>query len=446
MSANSSSPIEADEAAGLFAPLLRARAGEPIALAVSGGSDSTALMVLFGDWVRREGADPARHTVLTVNHGLRAEAAGEARLVAKQAAGLGFRHVSLAWEGEKPHAGVQAAARQARYRLMGDYLAVQGIGTLLTGHTSDDQAETLLMRLARGSGLDGLAGIAPSIDLQSLPGGAPVRILRPLLEVPKSRLEATLRQRGVTWSEDPSNHAPKYERSRLRAARAGLEALGLTSEMLALSARRLRRSREAIDAVTEAACTGGGGVVETDRCGYFRIHRGRLERMPDEVFLRIVGCCIAAAGGSGEPVPLAKLELAVSGLRCRGNFAPDDRTLARAHIVVEDEFIQIEREPGRVPLPVMRLVGSTTALWDGRFAVANGPGLDGSLEVRALGRAGLAQLGREGQAVARSRPLLLVPGFWRGEQLLAVPSVDFWAESALEGQISATFLGLRYNL
>src|SRR5262245_46725055 len=109
-------PIRPDELEGLFAPFFRALAIERAALAVSGGSDSTALMVLFADWLRQVDKSPRDFTVLTVDHGLRPEAADEARTVGGRATTLGFRHAVLAWEGTKPSTGVQAAARAARYR------------------------------------------------------------------------------------------------------------------------------------------------------------------------------------------------------------------------------------------------------------------------------------------------------------------------------------------
>jgi tRNA(Ile)-lysidine synthetase-like protein len=150
--------IGADELEGLFGPLAGAIGGA-CALAVSGGSDSTALMVLFADWLRQTGADPRAHTVLTIDHGLRAESPAEARAVADRATTLGFRHAVLVWDGPKPQTGIQAAAREARYRLMGGRMAEDGVAALLVAHTRDDQAETLLMRLARGSGLDGLSAM-----------------------------------------------------------------------------------------------------------------------------------------------------------------------------------------------------------------------------------------------------------------------------------------------
>jgi len=175
----------------LFARCFSDHPQDHFALAVSGGSDSTALMVLMAEWIVQSGQSLQACTVITVDHRLRPESASEAEAVARQAAALGLRHATLVWEGDKPRTGLQAAARVARYRLMAAYARAHGIGTILSAHTLDDQAETLLMRLARGSGLDGLAGIAPAARLGSL------RLLRPLLDTPKARLRATLEARRI---------------------------------------------------------------------------------------------------------------------------------------------------------------------------------------------------------------------------------------------------------
>jgi tRNA(Ile)-lysidine synthase len=436
-------PVALDELAGLFGPYAE-RADRACALAVSGGSDSTALMVLFADWLAEQGLASGNHTVLTVDHGLRPESAAEAECVAEHARALGFRHDTLVWEGEKPATGLQAAARAARYRLMCTYMHAHGIVTLLTAHTRDDQAETLLMRLARGSGLDGLCAIAPVVDLAH-PGGLGARIVRPLLAVPKARLEATLEARGIAWTEDPSNRSPAFERTRLRAAAAALAAVGLTSEALALSATRLQRARAALEAAADACCAEPGGVVRTDPIGFFRIDRAQLGAAPEEIFLRVLARCVAAAGGAGEPVSLAKLEPIVGALRDR-SAAVGSWTLARAHITADREAIQVEREPGRGALPVLIVAGGTPTLWDGRFVVEVEVSCPGAVEVRALGRDGLALMQRLGWSGERPRPLLLVPSFWRNEDLLAVPVAGFWASAELAGLLRSRFVGLRYNL
>ncbi len=297
----SNDPLGPDEVDGLFAPLLRGPEPPKAALAVSGGADSTALMVLFAEWLRRAGHDISRHTVLTVDHGLRAQSRAEADAVAAQARALGYRHAVLAWREDKPSTGIQSAARRARYRLMGAYMAAHAIPVLLTAHTRDDQAETVIMRLARGSGLDGLGGIVPSVYIADLGADAvreagAISVVRPLLDVPKSRLVASLRVRGFAWIEDPSNQSPAYERARLRAARAGLDALGLTDQMLALSARRLQRARRALDAAADRFCE--TGAVVADATGYIAVDRTRLRAEETEIALRVLARAIAAAGGS----------------------------------------------------------------------------------------------------------------------------------------------------
>jgi tRNA(Ile)-lysidine synthase len=428
----------------LFAHLVE-HSQASVALAVSGGSDSLAMMVLFADWLGRQGSDCGRHIVLTVDHRLRPQSGAEARWVAERAAALGFRHVVLDWQDPKPSTGLQAAARAARYRLMGDYLSAQSITTLLVAHTRDDQAETLLMRLARGSGLDGLAAMAPTRAAEVREAGTPLEVVRPLLDVSKARLQATLKERAIAWIEDPSNAEPAFERTRWRALRSDLAALGLANETLALSARRLQRARAALEAITDHQCS-VPGLVLTDPLGAFRIDRQQLRRAPEEIALRLLGRCIAAAGGGSEPAPLAALEPLVARVWGGG---PDDAdgcwTLARAQIRARGNAIAIEREPGRIPPGVATVTGGAKLLWDGRFRVEVAQAFEGRLEVRALGRAGHAVLKRSGKAIKASSALLMAPGFWRADELIAVPCVAFWALQGLERTISAHFKGLRYN-
>lgn len=437
--------IPPDEAAALFGrcdlqPSMRC------ALAVSGGSDSTALMVLFAEWLHREGRAAGLHTVLTIDHGLRPESVSEARAVAAQAARLGFHHATLAWEGRKPQTGIQAAARRMRYRVMGDYMRANDIATLLTGHTQDDRVETLLMRLARGSGLDGLAGMAPHLHFSDLgltsAGMDKLQIIRPLLDVPRARLRASLQQRGLAWIDDPSNLSPEFERPRLRAARAHLDDLGLTDAMLALSARRLLRARRALDHVVQEFCSPDAGAVRVDPCGYFTIDRARLQAAEEEIRLRVLGRVIAAAGGSHEWVSLAKLEaIAASLFASRGDAAR--WTLARAMISAKDRFVTVEREPGREPLPQLELPAGAYTCWDGRFRVgANARAELSAVEVRPLGEGLVRELLRQGAVATRTpaRAAALVPSFWRGERLLAVPSLEFWSDQNGRGAFAAQFI------
>lgn len=439
-------PIDEAEGDALFAPFAR-KAERGCALAVSGGADSTALMVLFGDWLRRRDADLAAHVVLTVDHGLRASSASEASLVAAQARRLGFRHKVLVWSGPKPTSGIQAAARDARYRLMAEQMSAEGIAPLFTAHTRDDQAETLLMRLARGSGLDGLAAMAAVARLPAAAGsdhasGSAMHLLRPFLDVSKERLIATLRNRRIGWIEDPTNEAVEFERTRLRAARGELERLGLTNEMLALSAARLGRVRDALDAATARFIAREGGNVAADRLGRITIDRRKLREAGVEIALRVLGRAVAAAGGSSGRPPLSSLEIMAAELvQGSGSGA---WTLSRAKVATDDREVTVEREPGRAHLPSLVLARGASAVWDGRFFVQASADLPhASVNVRPLGDAALSKLRRHDPApvAAPFGPAALVPSFWTEDTLLAVPPLQHWGEPRYRELLHAEFLG-----
>lgn len=205
---------------------------EPLAVAVSGGADSLALLLLARE------AFGARVRAVTVDHGLRAESAAEAAKVTAICAGLAVPHAVLRWEGRRPTVNVQAAARAARYRLMAGWCADEGIAWLLTAHHADDQAETLLMRLARGAGIGGLAGVRAMRPLA--PG---VMLLRPLLAARRADLAAIVDAAGLTPIDDPSNRDPRYDRTQVRGWLAHRD---LDSAQLAVSAGHLAEAEVAL--------------------------------------------------------------------------------------------------------------------------------------------------------------------------------------------------------
>jgi len=220
-------------ALGSFGPF---ESAPQLAVAVSGGADSLALVLLAHAWARARGGSV---TALTVDHRLRPESAAEAARVGRQMRDLGIPHHILCWSDDKPPTGLQARARDARYRLLEDWCAGQGVLHLLTGHTADDQAETLLLRLRRGSTLYGLAGMTA---LAERPWG---RLLRPLLACRHEDLCGWLRQAGVAWIEDPSNRDPRFARSRLRAEISAGQG-GPKLQRLAFRLGHLRRADDEI--------------------------------------------------------------------------------------------------------------------------------------------------------------------------------------------------------
>jgi tRNA(Ile)-lysidine synthase len=283
-------PIGPEEGAALLAPWIGpGTAYRGAVLAVSGGPDSTALM---GCAARGRPGIPL--TVATVDHGLRPASAAEAAAVAGLAADLGLRHRTLAWTGPKPAARLQEAARAARYRLLASFAREVGADLVLTAHTLDDQAETVLMRLCAGSGPTGLAGMAPVRDLDGLTLG------RPFLAVPKARLVATCAAQGWPVVHDPSNTDARFGRARLRRLLPLLAEEGLTAGRLARLAGRLRRDEAALAAAAAAALddlrrpdSRGEGRLVLDGPG--------LAGLPEAVAVRVAGLAVAAAAPAAVP-------------------------------------------------------------------------------------------------------------------------------------------------
>jgi tRNA(Ile)-lysidine synthase len=344
MASHDTEPVSAAEAASLFEDLASCPA---LLLAVSGGPDSTALMLLAARWRKARKKGPALIAV-TVDHGLRKESAAEARAVAALARKLGIKHRTLRWHGAKPKAGLPQAARVARYRLLAQAARKFGASAILTAHTLDDQAETVLIRMSRGSGLTGLTGMK---RISAVPGQAegrsePLRLIRPLLTIPKSRLIATLEAAKVVFAEDPTNRDPRFTRARVRGVMPVLAAEGLNAARLALLARRLARAEAALAAATERAFAelaekpGQNGGIAFGRSGF--------RALPGEIAQRLIGRVVDTVGDEG-PVELGKLEglcaaLAQAAADPKARFR---RSLAGALVSLTPKAVTVERAPAR---------------------------------------------------------------------------------------------------
>ncbi len=274
-------------------------------LAVSGGPDSMALMHLAARW-RPHGADRPRIEVATVDHGLRAQAGAEAAAVAQAAQTLGLPHAILVWEGEKPSSRVQERARAARYGLLARHARARGLDTLVTAHHADDQAETILMRLQRGSGPAGLAGMRAH---GRVPGAPDIALARPLLGVGKDELVALCGAVGQDFVEDPSNAHPAFQRVRARRllpllAREGLGAAGLLR--LGERAARAEAALAALTAERLARLPADSALTR------FGVARGALADLPEEVLLRLLAGQIARLTGAAPR--LERLERAAAAI------------------------------------------------------------------------------------------------------------------------------------
>jgi tRNA(Ile)-lysidine synthase len=300
------SAISVQTAKRLFADW---KAAPALILAVSGGPDSIALMWLAARW-RSTLARGPRLVAVTVDHGLRDEAAREARDVKRLARSLDLPHRTVRWTGAKPKTGVPAAARTARYRLLAQAARAHGATHILTAHTRDDQAETLLMRLLRGSGIAGLAAMARESERDG------VLLARPFLHVAKAQLVATLNKAKVGFADDPTNRDTSFTRPRLRALMPALAAEGGDTRNLARLAARLARANAAVDVLADGAerylalmageAPDPGFEAQVFDARFF-------SAMPEEIRLRLLLRAVDRVGHEG-PAELGKAEALLSAL------------------------------------------------------------------------------------------------------------------------------------
>ncbi|WP_052726557.1 tRNA lysidine(34) synthetase TilS [Devosia epidermidihirudinis] len=347
---------------GLFSGIAGERA---VGLAVSGGADSLALMVLAQRWAAGRPDAPRLH-VYSVDHGLRPEAATEVTMVLAAAQSLGLAATGLQWLGDKPLTGISEAARQARYGLMAEAMARDGASVLLTGHHRNDQAETVLMRLAHGSGIEGLRGMASFADVEG------VRVHRPLLDIDPAALRAVVEGAGLMPALDPSNDDEHYERVRWRKAMPQLAALGLDAPAIALFAERMG---EADAAIAQMAAGCFAEMVRLDGFGAARIDMPTLLGLSPAISTRLLGRVLNIVGGRQKPRALGQVE------RLRESIAtgelPKSTTVLGCVVRIKDGALTIAREPGRAVPPDAILAPHGELVWDERFRIVNSSGETG---------------------------------------------------------------------
>ena len=273
----------------------------PGAVGVSGGGDSLSLMLLLRDWAaaRRQQLP----VVLCVDHGLRPESRSEALQVSRWAGAAGLPVHILRYEGKPPRSDVEAAARALRYRLIGRWAKNHGIKAVYVAHTRDDQAETFLLRLARGSGVDGLAAMRPLTRFPD-PEFGELALVRPLLSFDGQSLRAFLSKQGQPWIEDPMNADPRFARVRVRNIRPALEAAGLSAARIADAATHLDRARTALESVSGAVMA---RACRPDASGML-VDRRALVAAPREIGLRTLATVLMVVSGAAYRPRFERLE------------------------------------------------------------------------------------------------------------------------------------------
>lgn len=392
-----------------IADFLRVNRGAPLVVAVSGGGDSMALLHLLAGRVDL--------SAVTVDHGLRSESGAEAAGVAAVCAGLGVAHEVLDWRWDGT-GNLSDQARRGRLGLIGGWARARGLGAVAMAHTADDQAETFLMRLARGSGVDGLAAMASERRAEG------VRWVRPLLGVRRAALRDYLTGRGVAWFDDPTNEDRAYQRVKARAALAVLEPLGIDVGGLGDTAFRLGLARKALaqvahDLAREIARVQGGDVV---------IDRDALPQAALETQLRLLAHAIGWVASADYRPRLTAL-IGVHAALLTGK----RRTLGGCLLTATTRHIRIAREAQAV----VGMCCDATGLWDQRWRVF-GPDAAG-LQVAALGETGLAHCpGWRATGMPRES-LAASPAIWRGAGLVAAPlagMVNGWRAELAQGSDS----------
>lgn len=387
--------VSAAEAQALFKTLESRR---HIALAVSGGGDSTALMWLAARWTKSL-KNPPKIDVLTVDHAYRAGSDNEARQVMAWANALGLPAHILTSSYSKPKSGLQQKARRLRYRLMTDWCGEAGAEVLVTAHTQEDQAETLLMRLARGSGVIGLGAMAAEGVAE---GGLP--IARPFLEISRARLLATLGAASHPWIEDPSNENTQFERVRMRKMMPKLAEIGLTSEALARSARRLGRAAKPLLRSSEALLA---QAIEMRPQGYALVNLEKF--LGAEAEIRILGLqeLLKILGGTNDLAQLSEIERLEDWITTGAGQA---RTLAGCRIARRSKVLVVGREPGRIAGEPIMLPSLGSVVWDSRFRLEWGKRPQGSMIVPAALVPGLDRVKELPAFVQASLPVIVAKG------------------------------------
>ncbi|MBV8060129.1 MAG: tRNA lysidine(34) synthetase TilS [Alphaproteobacteria bacterium] len=399
-----------------FAALMVACSLPPVAklaVAVSGGPDSMALAACLQCWCQTHNISLQ---AFIVDHRLRSESTTEAMTVHKRLSALGIQANILTWQHDRVEKRLHETARQARYRLLTDACNTSGIQHLFIAHHADDQAETVLMRFAKGSGIDGLAGIAAR---QKRDG---VTLWRPLLTIPKARLIATCDAQTIPFVKDPSNEAERFARGRLRQVMPLLAAEGMDATRVADLARRASDASEALRFYTDSFLQQHS---KRDATGALWIDRTALTAQPRAIIMRALATCLQHIHPTPympDDAPLRELAQSII-----SDDTPPAFTLngcltygAGQHIILLRELSAITDTP--------QLAAGQSAVWDNRLCLQASATLQGTWQVRALGLQQHdvldALLPGFRKQVPQGRIRAAWPALWQGGKPVIIPSPD----------------------
>lgn len=374
-----------------------------IAIAVSGGADSMCLAYLCSEWAKTQ----AIHiTCLIVDHKLRQESTKEAELVKNMLNVNNLKAVILTIDWEKPEANVHAIARDRRYEMLTEYCKQNNIKHLLTAHNKNDQAETILMRIFRGTGIDGLTGIPKLYNLNG------VNILRPFLSFSRDEIENILKSAKWGWVNDPSNLNDKYERSKIRKLIASLPQKELVISRLNLLAKNSLRVRNFLTSYSNDIYK---KISKEGVFGEITLDREKFIDLDEEIALRVLTTILNRASGNYYPPRLENLELLYFTIKEDPSFI---KTLWGCEINSKKEAIVFYRELKAVE-PLKSIIPNQENIWDKRYKIVTS---EKGLYVGSINTSGLAMLKTWQKDIkAKARILYSTPGIFKEGKLIFYP-------------------------
>ena len=390
-----------------------------IAVGVSGGGDSMALLYLAQRWAKQHGGQAI---ALIVDHGLRAESKKEAHSVAQQLTDYGIENHILTWEGEKPLSNIQENAREERYALLTSWCKNNHISDLLIAHHADDQAETLLLRLLRGSGVDGLAAMASETKKNG------IRILRPLLHIQKATLITLLRTVKWTWIDDPSNKNEKFDRVRVRNWIESQTDNARITERLVDTTAHLSRARRALETFTADAIKRHTALYKE---GYATLQLNGLRKQPEEIGLRMLSGLLRAISGNPDIMRFESLQSLythlISDIPFKGT------TLHGCQIMPKNnDMLLIIREYAAIHEKT-DIAANAPILWDQRFNITVNTSLKATLYIAPIGHDNWHKICKENPTVKDNlhvkkmpkKALYTLPTLFTLEKILAIPHIGY---------------------
>lgn len=402
-----------------------------LAVAVSGGSDSMALVLLAHEWATQH---RGKVTALTVNHGFRKEAQQEAEQVSQWLSAHSIEHHILSHQRPLPTSNIQEWARKLRYELMTEWCETHNVLHLLVGHQQDDQIETFFLRLMRGSGVDGLAAMSTLSRYHN------TRLLRPLLGYTREALRAFLSEKQQSWVDDPSNDNNDFSRNKLRHALRAIEGDEWPERTVntidSIAETRLFLEQESAEAMVRS--------VTLHREGYADITYSIWLNCSKEIQLRILASVLMAVSGAATRPRFEKLERLHTSLQ-EEHFSGATLYGCKLLPLDNDGVLRIIREQKPIEKEVLLSPDGQEYRWDNRFIVSHRSPIKQMLHIGALGAEGVAFLKKHDTPLPLPHQIMLtLPAFQylfdgKLEKLLAVPHISFYASDMSEASFQCDY-------